>query len=372
MGKPQRVSLFDEATSGIEAGIRGENEGLPIRFNRLVDYLPNIQKGTYYLIGGETGSGKTSFTDDLFLFTPFDYIYDLTKSGKIVDKKIKFKVIYFSFEIKRINKIVKAMARRLYLKYNLLTDINYVLSKGKNRISTEAYELVKTTRDYFDIMEDHIEIYDIPMHPTAMDIILNKVAREHGTTTKIDEYRSTYTPHDPNTYIIVVVDHAALVRKQEGLDTKGVIDRLSASLIAHRNKHNFIGVVVSQFNRTISSTDRFKLELVRPQLSDFKDTGNTQQDAEAVLAIFSPNRYDFATYHGYNTALLGDRFRSLSVLKNRDGTPDIDLGLGYLGEVGYFMEMKNPKDMTKESYAKIMESINEKKNNKLLIPNEQT
>ena len=38
-------------------------------FNRLVEHIPNVQKGTYYLIGASTGCGKTSLVNDAFNFT---------------------------------------------------------------------------------------------------------------------------------------------------------------------------------------------------------------------------------------------------------------------------------------------------------------
>ena len=37
------------------------NKGLPMGFNRLVDYIPGTQRGTYYLIGGEDWKRKDCF-----------------------------------------------------------------------------------------------------------------------------------------------------------------------------------------------------------------------------------------------------------------------------------------------------------------------
>lgn len=50
----ESTSIFDNALSKIDRGRSGLNEGLPMGFNRLVNYLPNIQQGTYYLVGAAT------------------------------------------------------------------------------------------------------------------------------------------------------------------------------------------------------------------------------------------------------------------------------------------------------------------------------
>ena len=91
--------IFDRVINKINRGQQGLNKGLPMGFERLVQFIPGIQQGTYYLIGGETGSGKTAFTDDAFLYNPYDWY-------KASDTGIKLKVFYWSLEIdKEIKKL---------------------------------------------------------------------------------------------------------------------------------------------------------------------------------------------------------------------------------------------------------------------------
>lgn len=45
------MSVFDEVVKKVEDGKDGKSKGLSMGFERLVEYVPNIQKGTYYLIG---------------------------------------------------------------------------------------------------------------------------------------------------------------------------------------------------------------------------------------------------------------------------------------------------------------------------------
>ena len=95
--------------------------------------------------------------------------------------------------------------------------------------------------------------------------------------------------------------------------------------------------------------------MVEPKLSDFKDSGNTQQDANVIFALFSPHRHELESFRGYDIKKLKDRFRSLSLLKNRDGASDIRIGLQFVGEVGYFKELPKLPDFQKDPslYQKI-------------------
>ena len=81
--------IFDQVIDKIDRGKQGLNIGLPMGFDRLVDYVPDIQQGTYYLIGGETGTGKTAFADNCFLYNTYDWIKNNPKTT------IKMKMIYW-------------------------------------------------------------------------------------------------------------------------------------------------------------------------------------------------------------------------------------------------------------------------------------
>jgi replicative DNA helicase len=334
--------MFNEIKGKIDRGLEGLNNGLPMGFNRLIEYLPGIQQSTYYLIGGETSSGKTAFVDNCFLYNPYNYII-----GNKTNLKIK--VIYYSFEIEKSIKLTKAICRQIYLDYGRLLDVNYILSRGKNRISEEDYRLAMTYSGYVDQMFDSLEIIDKPENPTGIWHHLLDYSKKVGKW-EDPEKLTEYTANDPNLYTIVIVDHLGLVKNERGYTKKENIDKLSEYMILLRNKCGFIPVLISQFNRSLSSADRFRIDRVTPQLSDFKDTGNPQEDANVVMSIFSPQRYEIPEFRGYDITLLKNRYRNLSILKNRDGEADINIGLKFLGEVGYFSELPKASEMNVEDY----------------------
>ena len=286
---------------------------------------------------------------------------------------MNLKVFYWSLEIDKTIKITKAICRKLYLEYGILTDINFVLSRGKNRISDEVYQTVKFTKDYFCELEDCLTIVDAAENPTGIYKFMNNYARENGNVIykKVNSGGDTinvfdkYVPNNPDDYVIIIIDHIGLMKRERGFHQKDNIDKMSEYLIPLRNNFNFIPVVVQQLSRAMTQTDRFKLDRVEPQLSDFKDSGNTQQDANVVLSLFSPRKYEIENFRGYNIVKLKDRYRSLSILKNRDGASDIRIGLQFVGEVGHFEEVP-PAQQFKDDpslYDKVID-VNNKNNNK--------
>lgn len=339
----------------IERGMSGLNKGIPHGHKKLTEFLPNIQQSTYYLMGGELGVGKSAAANDMFVYNPIDWYLENKH-----ETDIKLIIPYYSFEIPKKDMTVKYIARRIWKKYGVLLDVNYILSRGNNRISQEHYDLVRKELPILDELEDILLVQDLPKNPTGIWNDLLKIAYDNGTgINRIENgnYQFTegidYKPNNDNLFVIPVIDHIGLTKSEREFSKKQVIDKLSAYMIILRNKCAFSPVLVQQLNRSMSSSDRFKLDRVEPQLSDFKESGNTQEDANVVLALFSPQRYEIPNFRDYNIGVLRNRFRSLSILKNRDGEADKILGMQFIGEVGTFNELPKGIEMTNDDYNKI-------------------
>lgn len=344
--------IFDEVIKKIEEGKSGANRGIPMGFDRLSQVIPGIQQNTYYLVGGELGSGKSAFIDEAFVYNPYDY---LTANETDLD----FHVLYFSLEIDKHRKIAKAIARRIFHNYKTLVDINYVLSKGRNRISDEIYQYALKQCDYFYKLEEYVTFYDKPVNPTGIWKDVLSYSNQNGVWTKQQDSEGQivpveYKPNKPNKIILVVVDHLGLMRNERGFLKKQNIDKMSEYAIILRNKCHYSPVFIQQLNRSISSSERFQINRVEPQLSDFKETANTQEDSDLVMAIFNPIRYDIKTFYGYNIALLKSKFKSIHILKNRDGEADQMLGMGFIGQTGTFFELPKADVMKPEQYEQII------------------
>lgn len=76
-----------------------------------------------------------------------------------------------------------------------------------------------------------------------------------------------------------------------------------------------------------------------------KDSGNTVQDCNIMIAIYNPNRDGLKTYKKYNIEQLGNVFRSVQVLKNRFGDCDVEVGMNFFGGINTFHELPKPDEI---------------------------
>ena len=101
---------FELLKNEVEKGLMGRNTGIPMGFNRLNRYI-GIRKSMYFLVGGLTGSGKTSFIDDAFVLNPFDWF--ISREGQ--NSGIKLKIWYRSMERSRTYKLAKWVSRKIFI-----------------------------------------------------------------------------------------------------------------------------------------------------------------------------------------------------------------------------------------------------------------
>ena len=311
-------------------------------FKSFNEELPSIERGCYYLIGGETGTGKTAFADDVFLFNSYDQL------------KEKVDFLYFSFEISKERKLLKGLCRKIFLDTGILIDSKYVLSNGELKISDEHLELIKKYKPYVEEFSKRIEIYDIKLpKSTIKNIVFNKLK----TLGKLEVSQGSivkFEPHDPTKYLFLFLDHNSLVKNDDGLSKKQIIDDLSSFFLEIRNKANVTIINIQQFNRSIQNSDRVNIDRLRPQTSDFRETSVTQDDANVIIGLFNPFKYKISQIGEVNIEELADRQRLVFLLKNRDGNSDIFWMLGFIGECGNFMDLDSP---TKESFYEQVEFL---------------
>lgn len=339
----------------LEKGDKGDNQGIPHRFERLRNYIPSIQKGTYYLICGESGSGKTSFATDVFIESVLEwYLENKDKTDIIPD------INFFSFEIKIKDVLAKLAARKIYKEHKILLDINLIYQRGFiNSVPDEIRKLCKDAIGYFDEIQDLLTIYNNSMNPTGIHMLVNKKALYYGKETR-NEGIVTYQNNKPNVHVSWITDHLGKIKKEHTkdvyLDDKGSIDKYSQYCVDDKNLYDHTFINLQQINREIATTQRqaslnskIDRSKIRLQNNDLKGTGNPVEDCDFNIGIFSPFKYEIEDYDGYkiigsdNELPLRNRFRSLQILKGRDGDSDVNCPAFYLGEIGRFYELpKNP------------------------------
>lgn len=345
--------MFNSVKESIIRGKEGLNKGIPMGFDRFSGIVPNLQKARYNIIAGGPGSGKSALADTMFVFNPLEWYM----SNKHISN-IKLKVHYFSYEISKERLLSKQITRKLYNDYNILTDTNYILSFGKNRISQEIYEIVISYADYFDELGEHLTIYDgVGNNPTGVYKTMLDYASINGRMTAEGVVPFKYEENDPDLYTLVVIDHARLVPRERGFNTKENIDKLSEYLRNLRNYFQFSSLLLTQTNRGVGQVERRKLDGqdLAITLDDISDSSSPAQDADLVLGIINPLSYNLPMYRGYDISKMGNRSRFLNIAKNRDGDAEATLGMQFIGECGHFSELPRQSDMTPEIYNNIQE-----------------
>jgi hypothetical protein len=343
--------MFEQLKNEVELGLTDRNAGIPMGFNRLNRYI-GIRKSMYFLVGGLTGSGKTSFIDDAFVLNPYDWYI----SQK--DPKLKLRIIYRSMERSRTYKLAKWVSRKIFIDQGIIITVPKLLG-WTEKMTHDEHDLFLSYKDYLDQMSDVITIIDGPENAVGIAKDLKAHALQHGTIEQVDEYNKVYVPNNENEITIVVIDHIGLLKTTKDQTTKKeAIDKMSDELRYARDFYGYTPVAVSQFNRSISNPMRIKNGDVEPQLEDFAESSSTQNDADVVLALFDPMRYKVPDPSGYDLEKLKDEygakyFRSLRLIKNSYGEDDIRIGLGFLGQIGMFKELPKKKDITEADYMSV-------------------
>ena len=294
----------------VDKGLAGRNGGIPIR------------RSMYYLIGGLTGSGKTSFIDDAFVLNPVDWA--LSKEGR--ESGIKIKVWYRSMERSQTYKLAKWTCRKIFQEQGVIIPVNKLLG-WTSTMTKDEHDMFLMYEDYMNELMEIVTIIDGP----------------------------------ENEITLVVLDHIGLLKTTSAQPTKKqAIDKMSDELRYARDFYGYSPVVVSQFNRSISNPIRIKNGDVEPQMEDFADSSTTQNDSDICMALFDPMRYKVEDPSGYDLNKLKDDFgskyfRSLRVIKNSYGEDDIRIGLGFLGQIGMFKELPRRRDITEANYQTVVD-----------------
>lgn len=268
------ISDFERLQQEVELGIAGRNNGIPIGFNRLNSHI-GIRKSIYFLIGGLTGSGKTSLLDDAFVLNPLDWYLQNRHATNI-----RLKIVYRSMERNRVYKFAKWVGRKIFLDHGVIIPIAKMLGwNKKDKLSSNEHDLVMLYKDYIGEISEIMDMYDGPENPVGIAKELKDLAESRGKIEQIDQFNKIYIPNDPHEVVLVILDTLNLLKITKTLPTKkAAIDKMSDELRYARDFFGYTPVAVSQFNRDISNPIRIRNGDVEPQLEDFKESGQTQDD----------------------------------------------------------------------------------------------
>ncbi len=339
----------------ISDGLAGKYSGLNNGFNRLNEVVFGVQRRCYTLLGGNSGTFKTTLCD----FIVLNAVEDALK------KNIKLTVFYYSFEIDKITKQCNWLSQIISRKHNITIDPETIKGLGTKRLTSYEASLVEAEISYVEKLFNNINFRFTPTNPTGIYNELWKFGESQGTIEKesysyVDStgkdstgHRITgYVPKDPEQYVLVVMDHMALMKKERGYQTKEVIDKYSEYCTELKNLFGMSFINIQQFNSAMSSVERQKFKGIdlSPQQSDFKDSTNPYADADVVFGIMCPHKLDLVTNLGYDILRLKDKMIHLKVIKNRLSKDNVAIGLFVDAKSGSFKELPVAKNINYEEW----------------------
>jgi hypothetical protein len=323
----------DKFLWSLKRGQKGLNVGFDNGRTTINKYLHGTHRARYTLIGAESGAGKTTIGD-------FMYVLKLWESAKKMNRKCK--IIYLSYEIGWTEKVYRWCSYFIFYKHGIRLPADYLQgqihgctpSDMHTKMALEAYSTIKGILDRKEIV-----IIEETYHPTMIfngiiedtfakygEVLRSSVTAEEARKGK-QGYIIGYTEAE-EVMVELVVDHLALTGTEKGLDTKGTMDKLSRYAIVLRNIFHCSCLFMQQFSTDMMGAYRNNYGkkdagAIRPTRLDFGDSKATYRDADVVLGYVKPQN-EMDNFYGYSLKKpseggLGQYFVAEYLMKNRYG-----------------------------------------------------
>ena len=258
--KPFKASIA-EAVENIEAATKrdGHMTGVATDLNKLDELLGGLHKSDLLILAGRPSMGKTALATNMAFNAARKYLRsqrageDPTKSGGAV-------VGFFSLEMS-----ADQLAARM-------------LSEQANIPSENLRRGVLSNNEFGDLVQAAQEIEDIPLFiddtpSLSISAILSRarrLKRQHGLS-------------------LVVIDYLQLARASgsERVDNRvQEISEITRGLKGMAKSLNVPVLALSQLSRAVEQR-----EDKRPMLSDLRESGSIEQDADVVMFVYRDEYY---------------------------------------------------------------------------------
>jgi len=261
-----RTEMMEAALAYLQEGIvtKGENVGMKTGWKSLDIPLSGFKKGDLVIIGARPSVGKTAFT--------------LNLANKLTDK---YKVLFFELEMSAIKIALREVSARSLIPMNKFSEPHMMSESEISSFMRAADHLSK---------KGNLILDDKARAP--LDYIRNRVHYLKNT-------------HNVD---LVVIDHIGLIPQPKGVASRNEwLGEISATLKGIAKEFDVCVIGLSQLNRSVESrSDK------RPMLSDLRDSGNIEQDADQVIFLYREG------YYIKENVPDNERFEVI-IAKNRDG-----------------------------------------------------
>lgn len=355
------LELYNRVIEGLttrrENVLNGGINCIPFNLPRFEEELPGVEKKQMYGVTASTKVGKTQITDSLFVYNPVLYAFNHPE-------QIRLKIFYFTLEMSKEQKYTQLMSHLLYTfsQSNIrISPKDLRSTKASTPLSQEILDILESDeyKAYFDFFESHVEFIDNIRNPFGIYKFCREYALTHGTQHKkvvsfVDkttgevtdqEIDDWYEPHDPDEYVIIILDHISLISPENNMSLKDSMSTLTSKYFVQlRNKYSYSPVVIQQQAASQESNENFKLNKLRPTTDGLGDSKVCARDYDILIGLFSPFRHAIPTYEGYDVTKWRDNIRFLEIIVGREGGGGTLCPLFFDGAVNFFTELPRPED----------------------------
>lgn len=297
--------------------------------------------------------GKSKLSDYLFVYHPFFY-------ALAHPDQIRLKVLYFTFETDIETKMQEFYCQLLYKLDKIHTDVDVLASAEKEHACPEEIvNLLESERyqKYINAFQDCVTYIENIRNPYGINKYIKEFMLERGTATykevtfsdKSGEYTKkvveTYTPNDPEEYVIVILDNYANLSIERGTTKMETIDRMSKYAIALRDKLGIVFVGIQHQAQAAEGLESRKMDLVEASTDNLADCKTTSRDCNMVIGLFNPWKFGKETFEGYDITKLRNYARFIKILEQRRGRgQNLRCPILFDAAVGECTELPRPDD----------------------------
>ncbi|MCA9636850.1 MAG: replicative DNA helicase [Myxococcales bacterium] len=259
--------LLLEVFKGITERHKRKNPitGVPTLFTDLDMSTGGLQPGDLIILAARPSMGKTAFA--LNLCTNACVPQSRHLHLPVEERPVLNPILFFSLEMSSASLVERILCAEARVDYSKLRSGMFVEEDFRKLIS--AADRISMARLYVDDQAA----------PTILEI--------RARARRFKEDRNIFDGH-PEQFGMVVVDYLQLCRGGRGRydSREQEISEISRGLKAMAKELKMPVIALSQLNRAVDSRADH-----RPQLSDLRESGAIEQDADVIMFIYRPERY---------------------------------------------------------------------------------
>ena len=263
--RPVLSRIFSKLNETIKSG--GTISGTPTGFTSLDKLTAGLHDGELSIVAARPGMGKTSFV--------LNVAANVGKTRTVVEgeESNTTGVMVFSLEMPR-EQLVERM---------VCSDARIDISKLRTPRSLTGNDFQQLTRAAAGLASLPIWIDDSPS--LSLLELRAKVRRVQSEFERVDE-----SGRKIRRVGLVIIDYLQLMRGRDGAASREQeISEISRGLKALAKELSLPVIALSQLNRAVETRSE---KSKRPQISDLRESGAIEQDADNIMFIYRDDYYN--------------------------------------------------------------------------------